>query len=733
MPNASVKLIPGVNAYETSALNEAAVSTCNLIRYTPDPKGLGLVEKLGGWARFYPNAMPATVRALWAWQALDGHAILGIGMETQVSATAGLMLIHQNTELVDITPHQQIDNISAAVTSIAGSNQFSIHDVGSNINNLCGVYIPAHISIASCVIFGLYQCIAGDADDFSIQLYDLNNNPISALTSTTGGVVAQYTTTNGSASVNVNLPSHNYSAGATYPIMIQTSVGGCILAGNYTVQSVTDSANFTILAPQNATTAATVAINGGLARYDFLRCSGPLPAGTGWGSGGWGSGGWGSGVAPVDSAGTNLIQNDWSLDNWGEALIASPDKTLFASIDGTTTNGGPLYYWSHEGNTFNAQPICGLNAPVYNTGFFIAMPQRQIVAYGSTSIGVQDPLLVKWCNIGDFLSQTAWLPTPTNLAGSFRLSRGSRIVGGGQVGQQGLLWTDVGLWTMTFIGSSGGTNSAYGFNEVGRDCGLLAKHAWGVLGGVVYWVGAPQPPSSANPTGVKGQIYTLSSEGVAPVRCPVLDTLFQNLDPNNTRKVVMGVNAAFNEIRIEYPSLNGNGENDSYIKFNALIGAPNGWDSGYDDGTNVSRTAWVGQSPLGQPIGAGATSPVLYQHEVSYDADNQAMMPFFQTGFFALNETEFLAFVDMFIPDFKWGQVGQTTKNAQVQVTFFVQEYPGSSTRTYGPYTLSQAVQFITPRFRGKLVALQFQSSDVGSWWRLGVNRYRYQPAGKFL
>jgi hypothetical protein len=732
VPRATLKLRPGVNTYETQALNEAAIFSCNLIRLTPDPTGLGIVEKLGGWARYFASAIQSQVRALWAWAGLDGVPMLAIGSENQASlGTAWLQYIRQGG-LNDITPHVQQDNPAVAATTTINSNLVTLNDPASNINSISGVFVPAHISVGGVIVFGMYPTIATDANDFAVQLFDFNNNPVNATTSVTGGgAVAQFTTVSGTSTVTVTLNNHGYSVGSTYPVLIRTTVGGITLVGNYIVQSVTDINNFTILGPQNATASTSASINGGNARYNFLLTSGPLPAGTGWGVGGWGVGGWGSGVAPSNPAGTNIDALDWSLGNWGDTLIASPDKTVFNSPDGTTLGGGPIYYWSLNSNTFNAQPIVVNAAPVANTGFFIAMPQRQIVAFGSTITGVQDqdPLLVKWCDVNNFLS---WLPTPTNLAGSFRLTRGSRIVGGGQVGQQGLLWTDVGLWTMNFIGSSGGTNLAYGFNEIAQGCGLLAKHAWCTLGGVTFWVGAPTP-TAGNATSPRGQIFMLSANGVQPIPCPVLDRLFQNLDPNNVRKVVMAANSSFNEITIHYPSITGGtGENDSYIKFNVMIGTPNGWDYGGNTGTLVAaRTAWVDQSVVGQPVGAGSNM-VLYQHEISNDADGQAMLPFFQTGFFQMNEAELQSFVDLFVPDFKWGQVNQTTMNAQVQLTFFVKSYPGDTVRTYGPFTVSSAVKFATPRFRGALVALQFSSSDTGSWWRLAANRYRFQQAGKF-
>lgn len=737
MPRATVRLRPGVDTYATPAMNEAAIDSCNLIRLTPDPGGLGIVEKLGGWARFYPNALVSICRALWAWAGLDSIGMLALGLANAVGTGTAKLFVLRQGQLNDITPNVQQDNVAVAVTTTLGSNLVTITDAGSNLNSLSAVFVATHISVGGVIVYGMYQTIATDANDYAINLFDLNNNPVDATSGVSGGgVVAEFTTVSGSAIVTVTLPNHNFTMGGvnnTYPIMVQTTVGGITLGGNYAVQSVVDANNFTILAGQTATAGTSAFINGGNARYNYMFTSGSLPAGTGWGVGGWGVGGWGTGVTPVNPGGTNIDALDWSLDNFGDILIATPDQTVFNSIDGTSLGGGPLFYWNFGNSTLQAQAIATNNAPVSNTGAFVAMPQRQIVAYGSTVTGVQDQLLVKWSDANNFLS---WVPTPTNLAGSFRLSRGSRIVGGGQVGQQGLLWTDTGLWSMSFIGSSGGTNLVYSFNELARGCGLLAKHAWCTVGGVTYWVGAPTPEPGVT-TPPRGQIFMLSANGVQPLVCPVLDKLFQNLDPTNVRKVVMGANSSFNELRIDYPSITGGtGENDSYIKFNIMIGLPNGWDYGGDTASlSVARTAWVDQSVVGQPV-AGGNNLVIYQHEISNDADGQAMLPFFQTGFFQLNDANFQSFVDLFIPDFKWGQVNQTTLNAQVQVSFIVQSYPAPNapmaTRTYGPYTLSAAKQFITPRFRGALVALQFSSSDAGSWWRLGANRYRYQPDGVF-
>ena len=88
MAHASLKLIPGVDVNKTPALNEAAISSCNLVRFMPDRTGLGLVQKLGGWTKFYPTAMQTITRALWAWEDTNANQHLAVGNEaTAVSYT----------------------------------------------------------------------------------------------------------------------------------------------------------------------------------------------------------------------------------------------------------------------------------------------------------------------------------------------------------------------------------------------------------------------------------------------------------------------------------------------------------------------------------------------------------------------------------------------------------------------------------------------------------------------
>jgi hypothetical protein len=188
-----------------------------------------------------------------------------------------------------------------------------------------------------------------------------------------------------------------------------------------------------------------------------------------------------------------------------------------------------------------------------------------------------------------------------------------------------------------------------------------------------------------------------------------------------------------------YPSANGNGENDSYVKYNTVL---NQWDFG-----SLGRSAWIDQSVLGPPIGAG-TDNYLYQHEIGNDAavgnTTTAMPSSMQTGFFSIAEGDQIMFVDQIWPDMKWGTYSGN-QNATVYVTLYWTNYPGDATVTTGSYSgfpsnsvfsatfpMTQATEYISCRIRARLIAVNISSQDVGTFWRLGGIRYRAAPDGKY-
>lgn len=759
MPHSSFKIIPGVDTNKTEALNEAAISSSQLVRFIPDRTLGGLVQKLGGWTRYFPNALGSIIRSLWAWEDTNGNSRLAVGAEGAPAGGGGTLIIIENGGATDITPEITSVNVAVSVTTVAGSNIVTITDTGRNADAYDTVYIKTQISVGGLILFGQYPCIPVGANTYNIYVYNKLGEPWYATSSVTGGAVPKFTVSSGSDFVTVTLADHGFLVGTTFPVLIATTFGGVTLYGNYIITQVLTANTFIISASNSASTIATTGASGtgatatilhtssvtftlgstivisgmtpagyngtytvtasspgsvsfassttgaqtvagtisgtfstsenaGQANYYYYNGRGPLPTGTGYGVGGYGRGGYGTGTAPTSTAGTPINAEDWTLDNWGEILVACPFN-------------GPIYSWSPPAGDETALVIA--EAPPVNEGCFVAMPQRQIIAWGSTQTGVKDPLLIRWCDVNNY---NVWTPVITNQAGSYRIPKGSRIVQCIQGPQQGLVWTDLAVWSMQYVGPP----YVYQFNELGNGCGLIGRRAAGSMNGVIYWMG----PS---------QFFKLSGGGVEPIRCPVWDVIFQDIDTSNADKIRFAANSRFGEVTWYYPTTTSNGEVAKYVKYNMLL---NEWDFG-----TLSRTAWINESVLGPPIGASADQ-IIYQHETSPDADGAAMTSYFQTGYFAMTEADVKMFVDQIWPDMKWGYYGSDEQNASVKISFYVNDYAGQTPTIYGPYEMTQSTTFITPRFRGRLVSIRIESNDVGSFWRLGNIRYRVTQDGKF-
>lgn len=768
MPYASFKILPGVDQNKTPALNEAAISESQLIRFIPDRTLGGLVQKLGGWTKFVQSSVGSTVRALWAWEDTNANSYLAFGAEGIPAGGGGALGVIEGGGIVDITPQTTTVNIPVDFTTTSGSNEVIVTDASRVPDNYDVVDIKTQISVGGLVLFGLYPITALTSTTYKIFAFDIFGDPQNATASVTnGGAVPEFYVETGSDFVTVYLEDHNYQVGDTFPILVETAAGGITLFGNYVIREVTNANEFVISASTQAGTIAvtnasgtgtvvtithnpptpppttvpvtftsgeTVTIaginpsgyngtptvatstansftysgattaayvsggtvsgefsffeNDGEARLTYYNGIGPIPEGSGYGIGGYGRGGYGSGVAPSPgSLGTPINAVDWTLDNWGETLMACP-------LD------GPIYYW----NPTFGDPVAQIipNSPVVNQGMFVAMPQRQIIAWGSTFNGIGDPLLIRWCDVNDY---TQWTALINNQAGSYRIPKGSRIIQCIQGPQQGLIWTDLAVWAMQYAGPP----FVYQFNEIGTGCGLIGRKAATSINGVVYWMG-------------QSQFFRLAGSGVEPIRCPVWDVVFQDLDTNNLDKIRVAPNSRFGEVTWYYPTTSNGGEVSHYVKYNFNLDQ---WDFGA-----LARTAWINESVLGPPIGAGSDA-FIYQHETSPDADGQPMLSSFQTGYFVMTEANVKMFVDQVWPDMKWGYYGGT-QGANVKMTFFVTDFPGQTPEVYGPFTMTQASTFFTPRFRGRLVSIKIESDDIGSFWRLGNIRYRLQEDGRF-
>jgi len=674
MPWAAVQLKPGVDTQLTLAANQAGVSQSQLIRYKE-----GLIQVYGGWATYTAVTIGSTVRDLHAWQDVAGAQHLFVG------ATANAIVLTSGSGQ-DITPQTTITNSAVNVAVTAGSSLAQITDAGANVSTYNTVYFNTPVSVGGWIFNGAYQITSGGGSPYTIML-----SSQSAATASPG-VVPSFTTTAGSQVVSVTLPNHGFQAipGLFQQFIATTTVGGATIQGKYQIASVVSPNVFTINLPQAAPSGATASMNGGLMQLQYYVTLGPTVPGSGFGlGGGFGAGGFGTGTPGVGTPGTPITATDWTSDNFGDVLLACPEN-------------GPVYAWAASFGFQNFQVVN--TAPFFNGGLFVSMPQQILVCWRSTqSTGVQDPLIVRWSNAGDY---TNFVVSNLTTAGSFHIPTGSIIRGGMQCPVFGLISTDIDVWTMTYVGGT----IIFNFNRVGTGCGWLSSHACGVLAGNPYWIGT-------------NNFYMLAQQGVTPMPCTVWDFVFQNLSPvdANRKKTRVAVSSGFNEVAWFFCSANAT-EPDSYAKVH-IEGQEFEWDYG-----SLIRTAWIDISVLGMPIGAD-TNGTLWQHETG-NSITGAALPVFRSGWFTIAEGQDLPFIDMIIPDFIWG-LYSGAKDASVVITFFGTDALGATPYTYGPFFVTQATPYINCRIRNKFLSVQVQSNLSAEFWRLGRVRFRMASSGR--
>lgn len=581
--------------------------------------------------------------------------------------------------------------VPVAASTGAFSSAFSSEfNVGNNLNTFTGV--ARAMKAWQDLNARKYLAVAGD-DKVELLyqniIYDIT--PVESSVTIVDGL----STTINSYSVNANVVSHNRSVGDYVNIPTSVSIGGTVLYGGYQIITVPDSNNFTINASSQAS--STVSGGGGTVVIQLLLQNGSQDNASnyGWGGGTWGTpgqGGLGWGDPRIPS-GISINMRQWSLDTWGEDLLAQ-------------LSGGMLYEWVVD-PTLSTRLVAVTNAPTENNFMLVAQPSRQVVVFGTQSIddGVYDPLLIRWSDAED---NTDWTPTITNQSGSFRIPTGDFIVSAVQTKGEILVFTNTSVYAMIYVGNDNGLDDIFQFVPLATNISIMGPHSVIDVNGVVYWMGSDN-------------FYMYN--GVVQVLPTTLDKyVFSQFGAgqvnfNQKEKCYAGMNGQFNEIWWFYPVASET-ENGHYIKYN--------WLENVMDYGSIARTTWVDRSIFSKPY-AMDPSGRLYIHEQGVDADGQAMDSFITTAYFDIDDGDNILFINKFVPDIVLPNGGT------IQITLMFKDYPhpNSTVTTKGPFTFSDAQGKLSVRGRGRQMAVEFSCNTSGSAFELGKMRIAYQPDGE--
>lgn len=536
-----------------------------------------------------------------------------------------------------------------------------------------------------------------------------NFNDITPLRSTTAAGDVTFAASNGSSTITVTDASHGAAQNDFVTFSGAVSLGGVITAAvlnhEYQVVSIVNGNSYTFLATDangNSVTAnGSDTGNGGgstVGKYQIGVGLDVFVGSTGWGADTWGNSTWGS----TSSLAANNQLRLWSMDNFGEDLIANP-------------RAGSVYYWTNSGGVaargVELSDLAGSNlAPTRGLQVIVSDVDRHALVLGadpiSNSTGLRsgsiDPLLIAFSNQEDI---TDWEPRSDNTAGSLRCSAGSEIIGGIRARQETLIWTDVALYSLQFIG----TPLTFGLNLINEGVTLIGPNCAVNTPAGVFWMDR------------KG-FYKYSGT-VQSIKCSVQSYVYSDFNQSQSYQFFGFVNKEFNEVGWFYCS-SSTTIIDRYVTYNYV---EDHWSIG-----QMSRTAWIDEGVSVNPIAAGKSSstPYLYSHEVGNDDDGSAMSSvYIQSGDFDIGNGQDFQFIKRMIPDIDFNGTGGSSQ--AVDAVLKVRNYPGDSLATEQTTSFTGATTKIDMRARGRQAALRFQSSAAGVGFRLGNTRLDLQPNGK--
>ena len=558
---------------------------------------------------------------------------------------------------------------------------------------------------------------------------ETNTNPSNQITlAITNGSSVLTITDTGSESLQVG--DFVTLAGAIALGTAGTNVTAAVLNQEYQIVNVISGTQYTV-ALRNAVSGDITTTNGGATLVSNRTASSSVmtgltiayqintgfdvsTVGTGWGAGPWSRGAWGSGF----TTGFGLQLRLWSQANFGEDLLFSPRSSA-------------LYLWQPGGGATPAYGtrgavVTGTDVPSKINQIMVSDSTRIVICFGCNDYGAYDstpldPLLIRW---SEQESYTGWTPAITNQAGSFRLSRGSEIIGAIQTRQEIIVWTDAAIYSMQYLGPP----FVWGFTLLADNISIVSPNAIATAAGVVYWMGVDKFYMYA------GRVETLP--------CSVRTYIFNDINRAQEAQFFAGTNEGFSEIWWYYCSADSTVVN-RYVIFNYL-------DRVWYYGT-LNRTAWL-DSPLRQFPMAATTNNIVVFHEAAVDnGETNPPSPinaYIQSSDFDIDDGHNYGFVWRMVPDITFDgsdTMGETSEVPFVTFTVRPKQNPGSgygtalsptvtSAQSYAgqtTYNVQQFTEIIYSRVRGRQMAFKVESNSLGTQWQLGVPRIDVRPDGR--
>ena len=552
----------------------------------------------------------------------------------------------------------------------------------------------------------LHQWVALDSDKFvglgtNLKLYlnkGSNYYDITPIRATTSAGDVTFSASNGDATITVADTAHGAVKGDFVTFSDAATLGGLITASvlnqEYEIATIVNANSYTIEAKDTngdtVTANASDSGNGGssvVGAYQINIGLNDYVSGFGFGSGYFGESSWGGGTAGFASQ-----LRLWTIDNFGEDMIANP-------------RGGGLFLWDKTNGTstraVNFSTLSGASdVPTIASQIIVSETDRHILALGANTIGTstQDPMLVRWCNQED---AAVWTPKTTNTAGSIRLSAGSKIIGASRTREEIIVFTDIALYAIQFIGPP----FTFGVNLVTQSVSMVSPQAAINANNAIYFMDQDN--------------FYIYEGAVQALPCTVRAYVFDDFNYSQVYKVFAAKNAKFNEVTWFYCSSSST-EIDRYVTYNYL-------DKVWHIGT-MDRTAWI-------DIGAASIAPLstgtdnyLYNQETGSNADGSALTAYIESADFDAGDGNQFMFINRIIPDVSFYG---TSTDPTVTYSIKTRNYPLGTLVTATTASVGSSTGVSNVRARARQMRVRVESTDEDNLWRLGDTRFDIRQDGR--
>ena len=711
----------GINKQVTQTTAQSRWTDADFVRFR-----YGEPEKIGGWRQETNNTLVGVARDMHIWSDLNGKRYIAVGTHkglflyhdgafydisplgskitsgtittTNNSSTVTINLADHNftageiIEFSDVTipgsgtGFTQADfiNTKFEVTNIVNGGAFTV--TMDSVESGTGLTAGGSIAATPYAVVGNASQVVGFGFGTGLWGGDIENEAFSTL----NGALQDDTAGTGGSGTSITLTS-----ASSFPSSGTIIVGAELIT--YTAKAGNDLQNITRAALGSTRSAHNSGVNvNNATNY------------VGWGS-------------ASDASQVSLEPGSWSLDNFGQILLA-------------TIKDGKTFEWDPStGLTTRATVSTGM--PTKSIHTIISDRDRHVIHLGTEKTignsGTQDPMFIRF---SDQEARDTYAPTSTNTAGTFQLDSGTRIVGAVKGKDYILILTDTSAYRMQFVGPP----FTFSITQVGSNCGAIGQHAAVFVDGAVYWMG-------------KAGGFFVYDGTVKRIPCTVEDFVFSNVDPDDLginygagNIVFAQYNSLFTEINWFYPK-SGSTQNDRNVTFNYREGV---WSiSSLDRTTYYDRTVF--DQPYGTqynatgiptfPVITGATgingASILYEHEVGVDQVDStgaktAIPAFIESGDFDISDGqsngEFFIKIRRFIPDFK-------VLSGNAKITLQLKDFPAQTetSSSLGPFTVQSSTNKIDTRARARFASLKIENNDTDENWRFGSFRADVQLDGR--